>query len=84
VDVPSALNAVQTNLAPPLVTAAIGLFGLKPIAGYGFASPPDYLMIPIVVGLATAALTMVGIPVGAGDALGLNASPGRPDLRAQA
>lgn len=68
VDVPSALNAVQTNLAPTLVTAAIGLFGVKAIAGYGIASRLDYLMIPIVVGLATAALTMVGITDGGGDA----------------
>jgi len=34
----------------------------------GITSRLDYLIIPIVVGLATAALTMVGITVGAGDA----------------
>jgi len=41
---------------------------MKAIVGYGIASRLDYLIIPFVVGLATAALTMVGITVSAGDA----------------
>jgi putative MATE family efflux protein len=66
VGLPSAINTVQTNLAPILVTGAVGLFGISAIAGYGIASRLDYLMIPILFGLSTSVLTMVGVNMGAG------------------
>lgn len=66
VGLPSALNAVQTNLTPMLVTGAVGVFGVSAIAGYGIGSRLDYILIPIVVGLATSVLTMVGVNIGAG------------------
>jgi putative MATE family efflux protein len=67
VGVPTAINAVQTNLCVILVTGAVGLFGTAALAGYGTASRLDYVMIPILFGLSSAVLTMVGINVGAGN-----------------
>jgi putative MATE family efflux protein len=61
----SALATIQTNLTVVLVTGAVGLFGTNAIAGYGIASRLDYLMIPLVFGLGTATLTMVGTNIGA-------------------
>jgi Na+-driven multidrug efflux pump len=66
VGLPSAFNALQTNLCVILVTGAVGLFGTAALAGYGTASRLDYVMIPILFGLSSAVLTMVGINVGAG------------------
>ncbi len=62
----AALNTVQLNLMVLLVTAAVGRFGVDAIGGYGTASRLDYVLIPILFGLGTAILTMVGINVGAG------------------
>jgi putative MATE family efflux protein len=66
VGIPTAVNAVLTNLTVILVTAAFGLFGTTALAAYGIASRLDYVMIPILFGLCTAVLTMVGVNVGAG------------------
>jgi putative MATE family efflux protein len=62
----SALGTIQANLTVVLVTGAVGRFGTDAIAGYGIASRLDYLLIPLLFGLGTAALTMVGTNVGAG------------------
>ncbi|MBS0219888.1 MAG: MATE family efflux transporter [Proteobacteria bacterium] len=67
VGLPTAINALQTNLCTILVTGAVGLFGTAALAGYGIASRLDYLMIPILFGLSSAVLTMVGINIGAGN-----------------
>jgi Na+-driven multidrug efflux pump len=66
VGIPTAINAVLTNLTVILVTAAVGLFGTSALAGYGIASRLDYIMIPLLFGLSTATLTMVGVNMGAG------------------
>lgn len=66
VGIPTALNAVLTNLTVILVTAAVGLFGTRALAGYGIASRLDYIMIPLLFGVSTATLTMVGVNIGAG------------------
>lgn len=66
VGVPTAFSAVLTNLTVILVTGAVGLFGTTALAAYGIASRLDYIMIPLLFGLSTAVLTMVGINVGAG------------------
>ncbi|HEY6983408.1 MAG TPA: MATE family efflux transporter [Reyranella sp.] len=66
VGLPTAINALQTNLCVILVTGAVGLFGTAALAGYGIASRLDYVMIPILFGLSSAVLTMVGINIGAG------------------
>ncbi|HXZ02954.1 MAG TPA: MATE family efflux transporter [Stellaceae bacterium] len=64
----SAIGTVQSNLTVVLVTGAVGLFGTDAIAGYGIASRLDYMMIPLLFALGTAALTMVGTNIGAGQA----------------
>ena len=63
---PTAVNTVLTNLTVILVTAAVGLFGTTALAAYGISSRLDYVMIPLLFGLCTAVLTMVGVNVGAG------------------
>jgi putative MATE family efflux protein len=63
----AALNTVQLNLMVLLVTAAVGRFGVDAIGGYGTASRLDYVLIPILFGLGTATLTMVGTNIGAGN-----------------
>lgn len=68
VGIPTALNTVQTNLTVIIITGAVGGLGVDAIAGYGIASRLDYVMIPILFGLSSAVLTMVGIAVGAGQA----------------
>lgn len=63
----AAVGTVQLNLTVVLVTAAVGRFGPDAIAGFGIASRLDYLQIPVIFGIGTALLTMVGISVGAGN-----------------
>jgi putative MATE family efflux protein len=62
----SAIGTIQANLTVVLVTGAVGLFGGEAIAGYGIASRLDYVLIPLLFGLGSAALTMVGLSIGAG------------------
>jgi Na+-driven multidrug efflux pump len=64
--VPTSINAVLTNLTVIVVTGTVGLFGTTALAAYGIASRLDYILVPILFGLCTATLTMVGIAVGAG------------------
>jgi putative MATE family efflux protein len=66
VGIPTAVNAVLTNLTVILVTGAVGLFGTSALAGYGISSRLDYIMIPLLFGVSTATLTMVGVNMGAG------------------
>lgn len=66
VGLPAAANTLQLNLMVLLVTAAVGRFGVEAIGGYGTASRLDYVLVPILFGLGTAVLTMVGTNVGAG------------------
>jgi len=64
----SAVGTVQANLTILLITVAVGHFGTDAIAGYGIASRLDTLQIPLLFGLGTAVVTMVGINIGAGNA----------------
>src|SRR2546430_17228816 len=63
----SAIGTIQANLTVVLVTGAVGLFGTDATAGYGIASRLDYIQIPLLFALGSAALTMVGVNVGAGN-----------------
>ena len=49
-----------------LVTGAVGLFGTTRSRHTASRSRLDYIMIPILFGLCTAVLTMVGVNIGAG------------------
>jgi Na+-driven multidrug efflux pump len=64
----SAIGTIQANLTVALVTGAVGIYGAPVTAGYGIASRLDYLLIPLLFGFGTAAVTMVGANVGAGNA----------------
>jgi Na+-driven multidrug efflux pump len=75
----SAAGTAQFNLTVLLVTGAVGLFGADALAGYGIASRLDYLLIPLLFGLGTAVVTMVGTNVGAGAIARARASRGQSD-----
>lgn len=62
----SAIGTIQANLSVTAITAAAGVFGTASIAGYGIASRLEFLLIPIMFGFGTAAVTMVGTNVAAG------------------
>src|SRR5262249_47700034 len=62
----SAVGTTQFNLTVLLVTGAVGLFGANALAGYGIASRLDYLLIPLLFGLCTAVVTMLGTKIAAG------------------
>jgi Na+-driven multidrug efflux pump len=49
------------------LTAAVGRFDVDAIGGNGTASRLDYVLIPLLFGMGTAVLTMVGTNVGAGN-----------------
>jgi putative MATE family efflux protein len=66
VGLPTSFVALLTNLTVILVTGTVGLFGTTALAGYGIASRLDYIMIPLLFGVGTATLTMVGVNIGAG------------------
>jgi Na+-driven multidrug efflux pump len=61
----SAIGTLQINLTVAVVTGLVGPFGIDALAGYGMASRLDYLLIPLLFALGTAALTMVGANIGA-------------------
>ncbi len=62
----SAIGTIQVNLTVVFVTAAVGKFGVDALAGYGIASRLDYLQIPVLFGIGTAIVTLVGLNIGAG------------------
>src|SRR5438132_2940449 len=63
---PGALNTIQTNLTVVVLTGLVGAFGTVALAGYGTGARLEYLQIPLVFGLGSALVTMVGTNVGAG------------------
>jgi Na+-driven multidrug efflux pump len=67
VGLPGALNTVQTNLTVVVLTGLVGGFGTSALAGYGIGARLEYLQIPLVFGLGSALVTMVGTNVGAGN-----------------
>ena len=66
VGAPGALNTVFTNLTVVLLTGLIGPFGVHALAGYGMGSRLEYIQIPLVFGVGSALVAMVGTNVGAG------------------
>jgi putative MATE family efflux protein len=63
----SAVGTLQVNVTVTIVTALVGAFGTDALAGYGLASRLDYLLIPLLFGLGTGTVTMVGTNLGAGN-----------------
>ena len=66
VAVPSALNTVQSNLTFLALTALVAPFGAEAIAGYGMGGRLEYLLIPVVFGIGSALVPLVGANAGAG------------------
>ena len=61
-----ALITVQTNATVAVTTALVGRFGPAAIAGYGVGSRLEYLLVPLVFGLGSPLVAMVGTNIGAG------------------
>jgi putative MATE family efflux protein len=62
----AALITVQTNATVAITTALVGRFGAAAIAGYGVGSRLEYLLVPLVFGLGSPLVAMVGTNIGAG------------------
>lgn len=67
VGLPSAINAVMSATSITALTAAAGAMSVAAIAGYGIASRLDMLLVPVMFGFGTAAITLVGTNLGAGN-----------------
>lgn len=67
VGIPSSLNALQASLMSVVLTGLAARFGISALAAYGIASRLDSMMVPVLFGLASAVLTMVGMNAGAGN-----------------
>jgi putative MATE family efflux protein len=63
----AALITVQTNATVAVTTAIVGQFGPAAIAGYGVGSRLEYLLVPLVFGLGSPLVAMVGTSIGAGN-----------------
>jgi putative MATE family efflux protein len=66
VGAPGSLNTILTNLTVVLMTGLVGPFGTAALAGYGMAARLEYIQIPLVFGMGSALVAMVGTNVGAG------------------
>jgi putative MATE family efflux protein len=66
VGLPGAATNLMANATVLLLTGLVGRFGTAALAGYGIGSRLEYLQIPIVFGMGTALVAMVGTNIGAG------------------
>ena len=62
----SALGTILASLTIIAITGSVGQYGAQSLAGYGIASRVDSLMVPLLFGLGTGVVTMVGVATGAG------------------
>jgi putative MATE family efflux protein len=60
------ISTFATNLSIGIATALAGGFGPAAIAGYGTASRLEYLLVPLVFGIGSPLVAMVGTCIGAG------------------
>jgi putative MATE family efflux protein len=67
VGLPASINNVLTQALAFAVTALAGLFGTAAIAAYAAAVRLEMVLIPIVFGLGSAVVAMVGTNLGAGN-----------------
>jgi Na+-driven multidrug efflux pump len=66
VGAPGSVNTVLTNLTVVLLTGLVGPLGAASLAGYGLGARLEYLQLPLVFGLGSGLVTMVGANAGAG------------------
>ena len=62
----AALISIQTNLVVSLTTVQVAAFGPGALAGYGTGSRLEYLLVPLVFGLGSPLMALVGTNLGAG------------------
>ena len=63
----AAVSAVQTNFTVGMATALAGAHGgPDAVAGYGTGARLEFLLIPVVFGLGSPLVAMVGVNIGAG------------------
>ena len=65
--IPSSLNTIQSNLTFLALTALVAPFGTAAIAGYGMGGRLEYLLIPVIFGVGSALVPLVGANAGAGN-----------------
>jgi putative MATE family efflux protein len=63
----SSINVVMLAMSVTALTAAAGAVSVAAIAGYGIASRLEMLLSPVMFGCGTAAITLVGTNLGAGN-----------------
>lgn len=63
----SALGKLTASITTVAITGIVGGFGPAALAGFGIASRVDSLIVPLLFGLGTAVITMIGVATGAGD-----------------
>jgi Na+-driven multidrug efflux pump len=66
VGAPGSVNTVFTNLTVVVLTGLVGPLGAASLAGYGLGARLEYLQLPLVFGLGSGVVTMVGANAGAG------------------
>ena len=63
----AALTSLQTNVTVAVTTALVGhAFGAADVAGYGTGARLEYLLSPLVFGIGSTLVAMVGMNIGAG------------------
>jgi putative MATE family efflux protein len=62
----AALSPITMVLGVVLLTRFVGQFGEAALAGYGIGTRLEFLIIPLVFGIGTALIAVVGANVGAG------------------
>ncbi|MGO4331691.1 MATE family efflux transporter [Cupriavidus sp. 2TAF22] len=62
----AALNNTTANLAVTLATAFVAAMGTRELAGFGLGIRIEYLQIPIVFGVGSGMVAMIGMNTGAG------------------
>jgi putative MATE family efflux protein len=63
----SAVGSTAASLTVVGLTGAVGRFGAQALAGYGIASRVDSLLVPLLFGLGSGVVTLVGVATGAAD-----------------
>ena len=64
---PASLSPLLTVATIVSLTAIVGTFGEKALAGCGIGSRLEFLMIPLIFGLGAAMTSLVGMAIGAND-----------------
>lgn len=66
VGLPSSVNTAVGTLGFMVMTGLVGRFGTTALAAFGLGTRFEFVLIPVVFGLGTAVISMVGAAVGAG------------------